>query len=87
MTETAEPLCVTSGYRSPETNEYLRRKGKGAAPDSFRLEGKAIDFFLPGTSTAAVASAVYHATGVRVTDSPINPLRLCSLLEQKKKEG
>jgi xanthine dehydrogenase YagR molybdenum-binding subunit len=38
-------------------------------------------------TAAAVANAVYHAVGVRVTDSPINPMQLCSLLEQHKKEG
>jgi len=35
-------------------------------------------------SAAVVANAVYHATGVRVTESPISPMRLCSLLSQKK---
>ena len=38
-------------------------------------------------TAAAVANAVYHALGIRVTDSPINPLQLCSLLEKQKKEG
>jgi xanthine dehydrogenase YagR molybdenum-binding subunit len=38
-------------------------------------------------TAAAVANAVYHATGIRVSTSPINPLQLCSLLEQQKKEG
>lgn len=38
-------------------------------------------------TAAAVANAVYHAVGVRVSASPINPLQLCSLLEQQKKEG
>jgi len=38
-------------------------------------------------TAAAVANAVYHAIGIRVTDSPINPLQLCSLLENQKKEG
>ncbi len=38
-------------------------------------------------TAAAVANAVYHATGIRVTESPIHPLRLCSLLEQQTKEG
>jgi xanthine dehydrogenase YagR molybdenum-binding subunit len=38
-------------------------------------------------TAAAIANAVYHALGIRVTDSPINPLQLCSLLEKQKKEG
>jgi CO/xanthine dehydrogenase Mo-binding subunit len=31
-------------------------------------------------TAAAVANAVYHAVGVRVTDSPISPMRLAALL-------
>jgi CO/xanthine dehydrogenase Mo-binding subunit len=31
-------------------------------------------------TAAAIANAVYHATGVRVTESPINPTRLLELL-------
>ena len=38
-------------------------------------------------TAAAVANAVYHATGLRVFDSPVNPLQLSSLLDQQRKEG
>jgi xanthine dehydrogenase YagR molybdenum-binding subunit len=38
-------------------------------------------------TAAAVANAVYHAVGIRVTDTPISPMQLSSLLEQQKKEG
>ncbi|MCF8079996.1 MAG: xanthine dehydrogenase family protein molybdopterin-binding subunit [Desulfobacterales bacterium] len=38
-------------------------------------------------TAAAVANAVYDAVGIRITESPINPLKLSSLLEQQKKEG
>ncbi|MEF8942310.1 MAG: xanthine dehydrogenase family protein molybdopterin-binding subunit [Desulfohalobiaceae bacterium] len=34
-------------------------------------------------TAAAIANAVYHATGVRVYDSPINPLRLSELLAER----
>jgi xanthine dehydrogenase YagR molybdenum-binding subunit len=37
-------------------------------------------------TAAAVANAVYHATGVRVTHTPINPVRLCRLLAEHRKE-
>jgi xanthine dehydrogenase YagR molybdenum-binding subunit len=37
-------------------------------------------------TAAAVANAVYHATGVRVTQTPINPIQLCRLLAERKKE-
>jgi xanthine dehydrogenase YagR molybdenum-binding subunit len=39
-------------------------------------------------TAAAVSNAVYHATGVRVVDSPISPMRLMRLLaDQRKKES
>jgi len=38
-------------------------------------------------TAAAVANAVYDAVGIRITESPINPLKLSSLLEQQNKEG
>ena len=38
-------------------------------------------------TAAAIANAVYHATGIRITGTPINPLQLCERLAQPKKEG
>ena len=38
-------------------------------------------------TAAAIANAVYHATGVRITHTPINPVRLCRLLAEQRKEG
>jgi xanthine dehydrogenase YagR molybdenum-binding subunit len=38
-------------------------------------------------TAAAVANAVCHATGIRVTESPMTPVRLCALLAGRKKEG
>jgi len=38
-------------------------------------------------TAAAVANAVYHATGVRITQTPINPIQLCRLLAEHRKEG
>jgi xanthine dehydrogenase YagR molybdenum-binding subunit len=38
-------------------------------------------------TAAAIANAVYHATGIRVTTTPINPIKLSPLLFQRKKEG
>jgi xanthine dehydrogenase YagR molybdenum-binding subunit len=38
-------------------------------------------------TAAAIANAVYHATGIRVTTSPINPMMLSPLLSRQKKEG
>jgi xanthine dehydrogenase YagR molybdenum-binding subunit len=38
-------------------------------------------------TAAAIANAIYHATGVRVTRTPATPLQLVQLLWQKKQEG
>jgi CO/xanthine dehydrogenase Mo-binding subunit len=38
-------------------------------------------------TAAAIANAVYHATGIRVTETPISPMQLCRLLSQPRKEG
>jgi CO/xanthine dehydrogenase Mo-binding subunit len=38
-------------------------------------------------TAAAVANAVYHATGVRITQTPINPVQLCRRLAERRKEG
>jgi CO/xanthine dehydrogenase Mo-binding subunit len=35
----------------------------------------------------AIANAVYHATGIRVTGTPINPMQLCEHLAKRRKEG
>jgi xanthine dehydrogenase YagR molybdenum-binding subunit len=35
-------------------------------------------------TAAAIANAIYHATGVRVTDTPVNPTRLLELLAAKE---
>jgi uncharacterized protein YcbK (DUF882 family) len=45
---------IISGYRSPATNAKLRNKCKGVAKRSLHMEGKALDFRLPGTDTAVL---------------------------------
>lgn len=42
---------IISGYRSPATNTSLRKKSKGVASRSMHMQGKAIDFRIPGFST------------------------------------
>lgn len=51
---TEAPFQVISGYRSPETNEMLRRTTEGVAGNSLHLQGQAIDIRIPGRSLAAV---------------------------------
>ena len=38
-------------------------------------------------TAAAVANAVYHAVGIRMSEGPITPLQLCSRLAERRKEG
>jgi len=38
-------------------------------------------------TAAAIANAVYHATGIRITTAPINPVKLSQLLAEGRKEG
>ncbi|MBW1985124.1 MAG: DUF882 domain-containing protein [Deltaproteobacteria bacterium] len=46
----SEPFHIISGYRSPETNEYLHKSNKGVAKNSYHMYGKAVDFRLPDIS-------------------------------------
>ncbi len=42
---------VISGYRSPQTNELLRKRGPGVALNSLHMKGQAIDIRLSDRST------------------------------------
>ncbi len=44
-------INIVCGYRSPETNQYLRDTTRGVAEHSQHMEGKAIDIRIPGVST------------------------------------
>jgi len=46
-TGSKEPFHIISGYRSPQTNEKLRKKSNGVAKRSLHMQGKAIDVRLP----------------------------------------
>jgi uncharacterized protein YcbK (DUF882 family) len=50
-TERNDILEVLSGYRSPKTNDRLRKAGNGVAKNSLHMTGQALDFRLPGFST------------------------------------
>jgi len=45
----SQPFHVISGYRSAETNAFLRAHTTGVADNSLHLVGKAIDIRFPGT--------------------------------------
>ncbi|MCM2680251.1 YcbK family protein [Echinimonas agarilytica] len=48
---------IISGYRSPKTNEQLRKNGKGVAKKSYHMKGQAIDVAFPGSSLASARKA------------------------------
>jgi uncharacterized protein YcbK (DUF882 family) len=56
-----KPFYIISGYRTRETNRYLKRTGKGAVPNSFHLKGKAVDFCMPGVRADIVRRAAVKA--------------------------
>lgn len=47
-------INVISGYRSPATNDRLRRRNSAVAKGSFHVKGKAVDIRIPGHSTQSV---------------------------------
>ena len=54
-----KPFHVISGYRSSETNAKLRKRGKGAAKNSYHIQGKAVDIRLPGYRTSVLRRTAY----------------------------
>ena len=42
-TRSKNPIYAMSGYRSPETNDWLFRRGNGVDPGSFHMRGMAMD--------------------------------------------
>lgn len=46
-----KPIDIICGYRSAETNAFLRRIGRHVAVRSQHIHGKAIDLFFPDVST------------------------------------
>jgi uncharacterized protein YcbK (DUF882 family) len=47
-------INIMSGYRSPVTNDRLRRRNSAAAKGSFHVKGKAVDIRIPGHNTNSV---------------------------------
>ncbi len=52
-----EPIWIVCGYRSPSTNTSLRRRSKGVAKFSQHMNGKAIDFYIPGVPLEQLRAA------------------------------
>jgi uncharacterized protein YcbK (DUF882 family) len=63
VTGGTEPFQVICGYRSPATNEALRKASGGVAEHSLHMEGRAIDVRLPGVATARLAVLARRQAG------------------------
>lgn len=50
-------INIISGYRSPATNDRLRRRNSAAAKGSFHVKGKAVDIRIPGYSVKSLRRA------------------------------
>ena len=63
--ESAE-IDIVCGYRTPWSNEFLRRTSTGVASHSQHIEGKAIDIRIPGVPTLQLRNAALalHRGGV-----------------------
>jgi len=50
-------IQVICGYRTPQTNEFLRTHTSGVARNSLHMQAEAIDIRLPGVKTASLRDA------------------------------
>lgn len=57
MTGSKAPFHIISGYRSPQTNEKLRKQTNGVAKRSLHMQGKAIDVRLPDVELVRLRDA------------------------------
>jgi uncharacterized protein YcbK (DUF882 family) len=62
----AQPIQVTSGYRSPETNAAIRRHNRHVSLNSYHMQGKAVDICVPGFNLSKLrrAAIALRAGGV-----------------------
>ena len=51
-------FSIRSGYRSPNANQSLRKKGRLAAMSSMHIEGAAADLYLQGASSQKIFTTV-----------------------------
>jgi uncharacterized protein YcbK (DUF882 family) len=76
----AGPVRILSGYRSPDYNENLRKKGRLAAKTSLHLEGMAADIEMDGVSPRKLwhfvrdldccGAGYYHGKGIHLDTGP-----------------
>ena len=56
-TGATQPIQVIGGYRSPATNAMLRSRSRGVAQTSLHMQGRAMDFYIPGVPLAKIREA------------------------------
>ena len=54
---------VSSGYRSPATNDMLNKRSSGVAKRSYHMLGKAIDVRIPGFDSSQLQKAAISLKG------------------------
>jgi len=59
-------IDIICGYRTPWSNEFLRRTTQGVASHSLHMQGEAIDIRMPGVSTSRLrdVALTLHRGGV-----------------------
>lgn len=59
-------IDIVCGYRTPWSNDFLRRTTQGVASHSLHMQGEAIDIRMPGVSTAKLRNVALtlHRGGV-----------------------
>ncbi len=57
LVEGKGPVEVHSGYRTPQTNAALKRRGRRPAKASLHMEARALDLHLPGVPLAKLRKA------------------------------
>ncbi|MEM1387763.1 MAG: DUF882 domain-containing protein [Pseudomonadota bacterium] len=57
LMDATEPYTLFSGYRSPATNAYLRKRTRGVARNSLHMQGQAADLHMLSRSVHQMASA------------------------------
>ncbi len=58
-----EPIHIICGFRSPDTNNMLRRRSSGVARNSQHTQGKAIDFYIPGVPLEKLRASALRLQG------------------------
>lgn len=58
-----EPYLLLSGYRTPQTNAYLRSRSGGVAKNSLHMKGQAADLRLKSRSVSQIARAAQACKG------------------------